>query len=1211
MVLFLSLTGHLPTQAQSVKSESVQWTPLAERSRPVVSTDALFNTLQGASTGLTAGNQLTPPNMRNYLLGGAGICTADYDADGLVDVYLVSQDGSNHLYRQTAPWQFEDVTAIAGAGLDGGDAWGSGATFVDADNDGDLDLYVCNINKPNLLFMNQGDGSFQEEGEARGVAHAGATTMASFADYDRDGDLDLYLVNNRVFYMGEEKQEFKLRLVNGVQTVHPDFRDQYFLIDGRVNEAGQRDRLFLNDGRGKFVDISYGAGIETYDMGLSATWWDYNLDGWPDLYVANDLKTPDRLYRNNQDGTFTDVIAEVIPQTPWFSMGADQADLNGDGIMDLLVADMSSTTHFKQKTTMGEMGNSAWFLTYGKPRQYMRNAAYLSSGRNTPMMQGSNLLGLDSTDWTWSVKFGDYDNDGRADVFFTNGIGRNINDSDIKAEYDALVAAGKTEEARAQLFRMPPLEEKNLLFRNSGGLRFEDVSQSWGLDYLGVSHGASAVDLDRDGDLDLLVNNMNAPMGVFRNDSPAASHAMLVALRGKKSNAFGIGARVTVVTEAQSMTRVLTLARGYMSADDPVLHFGLGEETKVKTITVHWPSGTIQSVTDLPADQMVTIHEPVTGRAPVVESPTPEPLFAEVTAESGLQWSHKEKSFDDFAVQPLLPEKLSQLGPGSAWGDVNGDGTADGYIGGAAGQDGVFFMSGSDGRHQGLPGQWYQFTDHEDMGSLLADFDSDGDLDLYVVSGGVENEGAPSRLQDRLFLYDAKGGFFRLAPEGSLPATAVSGSCVVGADYDRDGDIDLFVGGRVIPGSWPLTPQSQLLRNDGGRFVDVASAITGLSDVGMVTGGIWSDADGDGWLDLLVSVDWGSPRFFKNEDGRLIDHTEQAGLAALTGWWKSISAGDIDNDGDMDYVLGNVGLNTKYHASVKKPTQLFVHDFDSNGKLDLVEAEWEGDTVFPVRGRSCSSAAMPFIKDKFQTFRDFAMAGLDDIYSNESLSKAKKFEAVRLESSLLINDGDGRFVVKDLPRLAQIAPVFGSSMVDVDGDGSLDIFLVQNFLHPQPETGQMNGGVSVLLKGNGLGEFETTSAGASGLAVTGQGMAVVTTDSNNDSRPDFLVVVNDGSTKLFENRSIANAGATVKIQLVGLDGNTTGAGSRVTIVAGDREWSSEVYAGSGYLSQSDGIQFFGIGASAIEVIKVRWPNGAVRSYTAQSGSRHFHIRQDQ
>ena len=1147
-----------------------------------------FEKLTGEQTGLNFTNELQPQNMRKYLLNGSGLATGDFDNDGLVDVYAISQDGPNRLFRQVLPWQFKDVTTQVGD-LTGGDYKGTGAAFIDVDNDGWLDLYACNIDGPNQLFMNQGNGSFLEEAETRGVQFTGATTMCSFADYDRDGDLDLYLVNNRILSILEEQPVIKIRKVGGRPTVHPDFAEQYFLLDGRVQEAGQKDCLYRNDGKGNFVDVTDAAGIAGFDMGLSASWWDYDGDGWMDLYVANDLKSPDRFYKNQKDGTFKDVISETVTHTPWFSMGADSADINNDGKLDFLVADMSSTTHYKQKTTMGEMGNSAWFLTTGKPRQFMRNTLLVNTGGDR-LQEAANLAGLDSTDWTWSIKFGDLDSDGLVDLFVTNGVGRNMNDSDRGTKYKKLMESGDKKAAQEQLLEMPPLKENNLAFKNGGDLAFENKAQAWGVDHLGVSQGASLVDLDRDGDLDLLVSNMNEPMGIYRNEIKAASN-FLVKLKGTTSNRFGLDAKVTVGVGEMELVRYLTSARGFMSADDPILHFGLGDHLHADYVMVDWPSGIRQRFEDIAVNQILTITEGTEGQVPSANANANPRLFAEAST-NGLITKHNEKPHNDFKHQPLLPNKLSQLGPGIAWADVDGDGREDCFIGGATGSMSKLLLQTS-------PGQFKRSSSlldsliYEDMGAVFFDVDGDDDLDLYVASGGYEHEPNNPALRDRLYLNDGNGHFSR-SPAEQIPDLRFPSSSVSAADFDRDGDLDLFVGTRFRAHQWPLAASSRILRNDNGTLVDASSEIAKpLRDIGLVTSSIWSDIDEDGWTDLLVTLEWGPVKVLKNQKGIFVDATEASGLANESGWWNSITGGDLDNDGDIDFVAMNFGLNTKYHGSKQHPAALYAGDFDNNGSLDLVEAEYEGDICYPLRGRSCSAQAMPFLKEKFPTFHDFASADVIQIYSNNSLDTSSKFVANELRSVLLMNVGNGKFEVRPLPRLVQISPGFGTVLQDFNADGNLDLCIAQNFMQPQPETGQMDGGLGILLLGDGDGQFRCLNPKESGISVPGQGMALTVCDWNGDAAPDLLMSVNDDESQAWMNQSSPVSTAhRFALLLESETGNQRAIGSRVTVIRKNDRQVHEITAGSGYLSQST-TQLFLVSDSTNPIISIdiRWPDG--------------------
>ena len=1144
-----------------------------------------FRRLAPGDSGIDFINSLEPENSKKYIYNGSGVAIGDYDGDGRPDVFLASLDGASRLFRQTAALKFEDVTAAAGVAGPG--VWTTGASFADVDRDGDLDLFVCSLGAANRLYINRGNGTFVESAAPAGVDHVGASVMASFSDYDRDGDLDLYLLKNRVLHVSESKRTLKVRMIDGVRTTHPDFKEEMFFLDGHAQEAGEADILYQNAGDGTFTVVTESAGIADYAMGLSATWWDYNDDGWPDLYVANDMTTADLLYRNNRDGTFSDVINEVMPHTPWFAMGSDYGDINNDGKLDFLVGDMAARTHYKQKTQMGEMGSMRWFLESAEPRQYMRNALFLNSGTDR-FMEVAFMTGLASTDWTWALRFADLDQDGWQDVFVTNGHARNANDGDMLAKYQALIAAGKKAEAFQIGFDLPKLDEPNISYRNRGDLSFEDVSSDWGLDMPGVSHGAAFADLDRDGDLDIVVNNLNANVAVYVNEG-TDGHRLLIRLEGTRSDRFGVGARVTIHTAAGQQTRLLTLARGYLGADEPLIHFGLGAQTAVQKLIVDWPSGSRQVFVDVPADRLLTVTEPTQPGLQTPAPAAPKPLFE--AADPGLDFVHAERAFDDYAREPLLPNQLSQLGPGLAFGDADGDGDEDLFVGGAAGQAGALYARDGAGRFALKTGPWARAAESEDMGVLWFDAEGDGDADLYVVSGGVEHDEGHAALRDRLYLNDGKGGF-ALAPRGRLPRLAQSGSAVVAADYDRDGDLDLFVGGRIVPGHYPQAPASHLLKNDGKRFV-IAQA---FEDAGMVTSAVWTDVDADGWIDLVVAGEWGPIRIYRNVEGQL----KHAAFDSPKGWWNGLTAGDLDGDGDIDLVATNFGLNTKYHASPEKPAKLYVGDMDKDGRVDLVEATQEEGHEYPVRGLSCSSSAMPYIREQFPTFAGFAEATVDDLYA-DSLKEATLFEAERLEHMALFNDGTGKFEIKPLPRLSQASPAFGAAIADFTGDGQPDVVLAQNFFSPQPETGKMDGGLGLLLAGTGNGALEPMRADASGIVIADDGMGLAVSDLDGDGAPDIVIATNDGPLRVLRN---ASGRSQVTIRLRGQRGNPTavGAGAVITTSTG-RRVGAEVAAGSGYLSQSSPLIRLALsGAETIKSVDVRWPDGKTSRHDAPAGT---------
>jgi hypothetical protein len=715
---------------------------------------------------------------------------------------------------------------------------------------------------------------------------------------------------------------------------------------------------------------------------------------------------------------------------------------------------------------------------------------------------------------------------------------------------------------------------------------------------VGVSFGAATGDLDLDGDLDIVVSNMDVPVTLYRNNS-VSGNSLRLQLEGRGSNRQALGATVRIEHGDATQIRYVAQARGWTSTSEPIVHFGVGDADRVRQVTIRWPSGTVQQLHDLSVDRVHRIVEAeshLTTVATTASSPADRAArFVESPEIRSLNVVHQETPYDDYQRQPLLPYKHSQLGPGLAAGDLNGDGRDDFFVGGAARQAGRLLVSQSDGYRVVTPAALQADHFHEDMGALLFDADGDADLDLYVVSGGVECELDSPELQDRLYRNE-RGEF--LADLSALPHVRSSGSVVAAADYDRDGDLDLFVGGRVIPGQYPLPPRSFLLRNQGGRFTDVtAEELPDGQQAGLVTGACWSDANGDGWIDLLVAYEWGPIRLFENQQGKLVERTREAGLATLLGWWNGIRAGDVDHDGDQDYVVANVGLNTKYHASAEHPTRIYYGDFDGTGRRNIVESEYEQDKLFPVRGKSCSTNAMPFLADRFKTFHDFGLAQLQEIYTAESLEKAYRCEATLLESGILLNDGTGRFQFVALPRIAQIAPVFGTELVDVNGDGHLDIYLLQNFFSPQPETGRMDGGVSLLLLGDGRGGWQAEWPVDSGLVVGGDAKSLVLTDLNADGLPDFLVGVNNAPLMGFQQRPSDGSSRVLRVRLSASHGPRQAIGARVALRAGEPLQVREVSAGGGYLSQTGSTLFFTLPRDVNEVeLQVRWPDGTTSSH---------------
>ncbi|MDP6762026.1 MAG: FG-GAP-like repeat-containing protein [Planctomycetota bacterium] len=1183
-----------------------------------------FELLDPAACGVEFANRFDWDHPRRHLYphgtAGGGVAAGDVDGDGLPELFFTSQVGRDRLYKNLGGLRFADASDEAG--LSPQVRWGAGAVFADVEGDGDLDLFVCNHDAPNQLYRNLGDGTFEECGAALGLDFLGASVMGGFADYDLDGDLDLFVVTNRL-YPGPAADaprtltvEGEVRLAAGQEE---SFAIQQRRIDGEVQrhivKAGQRDRLYRNDG-GRFTEVGAAAGIAGFEPGLSATWWDFDADGFADLYVANDFWDADRLYHNQGDGTFRDVLGERVPHTPWFSMGADFADLDGDGRQDLLVADMAPTTHFMSKLMMGDMGDSRWFLESAEPPQYMRNALFLGSPTGR-FVEAAFLAGLASSDWTWSVKLADLDDDGRTDAFFTNGtanhsfdpdLTRELGDLELRQDHRLLFDPVERRAEQWALYRTRGVRaERNLAFRNGADLEFEDVSAAWGLDLEGLSFGAVCADLDRDGDLDLVLNNTGGPASVHANRG-TDGRRLLVEVRSPDRNRFGIGSRVSVTTAAGTQSAQLFTTRGYQSADEPVVHFGLGEAERVAELTVETGLGQRFVFSDLAVDRRYTVRLPVAASEgparPAVTGAPRAGRFRERAAALGLgSASSVERPFDDYARQPLLPARLSRLGPGLAWGDADGDGRDDLFVGGAAGRGGGLFLARDQGFER-AEGPWDADGECEDLACVWFDLDADGDLDLFVASGGVECEPGDALLRDRVYR-NGGDGLFERASGDVVPDARESSHTAVCGDVDGDGDLDLFVGARSVPGRYPLAPRSRLLRNDGGRLVDATDELApGLAGVGMVTAALFSDVDGDGRTDLLVAVDWGPVTLWRSTSGGLVDETARAGLGARRGWWRSVSGADLDADGRLDLVVGNAGLNTRYHASPEEPVLLYRGDFGEEDGEHLVEAKTTGKGRLPVRGLSCSSGAMPFLGERFPTYRAFAGSSLEEIYTASGLDGALELSADELRSGVWLNrstPGEPAFEWRPLPRRAQVSPVYGVVACELDGDGTTDLFCAQNFFHREPETGRWDGGQGALLLGDGSGGL-AAATDPLGLVVAGDGTAATVADWNGDGRPDVCVGQNGGPLLAFEHG--ADEGVFLAVRLAGPPGNPTCVGARVVLERADgSRQSAEVGAGGGCLSQSSPTLFFGAPGEGPARLSVRWPDGGETAHdVATAGS---------
>jgi hypothetical protein len=1058
----------------------------------------LFQVLSPEETGVTISNLYNDPTMwgsrfRELTLGAVetGIAVADFNRDGYLDIFVVSRNGPCALYRQTASFKFVDVAAAAGVDCtQNGPGSVTSATVVDINQDGWPDLYVCRFDAPNLLFVNNGDGTFTERAKEYGLDIKDASVEATFADYDGDGYLDCFLLTN--------------------------------VLDFSKAPQGRRSLLLHNNGNGTFTDVSKAAGIWGPSQGHTAIWFDANQDGWPDLYIANDFETPDRFYMNNGDGTFTDVIAERLPHVTYFSMGADSGDLTNDGLIDFMTTDMRDHTHAGFMTGLEEMGRGLWEMERVPELvpQYMWNSVYINTGTDH-YQEVSHLIGVDATGWTWAARMADLDCSGRLDLFFTTGMIRDFTNPDLVDKQN--VAPNRV--AQALVWKnSAPRRERTRAYRNLGNLKFEDVSAKWGLDQLGVAFGCALADLDGRGVLDIIYNNYDGPPTIIRNNT-TEGHRVMFKLVGRPPNRDAIGAELRIETASGVQVRQIYTERGVVASEPAAVHFGLGKDTVISKLTIHWPNGQVQVIEDLPVDKLLTIAQPPLAAGETVRRPpaqlnrpaNPAALFAENAHLRGLDLTDAAQTVDEFSRQHLLPRRQGLNGPAIAVADVNGDGRADVFVSGVDDQPGVLFLAQADGTFKPAAEQpWADVKDSDDVGAIFFDSTGSGHPDLFISSGGVRHDEGDPALNNRLYLNDGKG-HFRLAPQGTLPPDGESTSVAAAADFEGSGRVGLFVGGRVVPGHWPQSPRSFLYRNVGGKFIDVTDQLApGLRNIGMVTAAVWADIGHNGRPDLFLATEWGPIIYFHNTGHGLENWTTKAGLAQRTGWWSALAVADLKGDGRLALICGNVGLNTKYHASLAEPTVLYSGDLDGSGREQLVEAQYEDGKLYPIRGRSKMAYVFPWIPKKFPTYESYARATVADIFPAEHLSKAQCYEATELASGIYFQKADGTFEFKPLPSMAQISPINGIVVRDLDGDGHLDVYCVGNNFGPEPSTGRFDGGISLLLKGDGHGGLTPVPAWQSGFIAPGDTRAAVALVlPGQKGIPSIVVSQSNGPVLLF------------------------------------------------------------------------------------------------
>lgn len=1155
--------------------------------------DALFTSLPAGDTGIQFSNRITENDTMNivsfeYIYNGGGVALGDFNNDNKTDIYFTGNQVSNKLYLNktadsSSALKFIDVTEKAKVGGEG--KWCSGVSLIDINNDNLLDIYISATVKKsasqraNLLYINQGidkEGvpSFKEMAQEYGIADTTHTTTAAFFDYDNDGDLDLYLVVNQM-----EDSRFPNK----------------YNEKGKIIFSKKSDRLYRNTlekGVVHFEDVSKEAGIFDDAFGLGINITDINQDGWKDIYVTNDFLTNDLLYINNKNGTFTERAREYLKHTSYSAMGNDVADINNDGMMDIIALDMMPATNYRKK--MMTPANS--YITYQNNDrfnyiyQFARNTLQVNQGKNpangqTVFSEIGFVSGVAQTDWSWTPMVTDFDNDGYRDIIITNGFPRDITDLDFMA-YRSSVGSFAT--PMYLLDYIPSVKLKNFAFRNNGNLLFDDVTEKWGITQPTSSNGAAYADLDNDGDLDYIVNNINDSASVYLNNSiqlkPQESNYLRVKFKGNKNNLAGIGATVEIkYGNGEKQVYEHSLYRGYLSTVEPIAHFGLGKHKKITQLKVTWGNGYTQTLNDVKSNQVIALDEKnAAPPLPEVQLAKANLLFTDITDQLKIDYIHEEEDYIDFNVQKLIPHKLSQFGPSLAVGDVNGDGTEDVFVSGAARHKGRFLLQDKSGHFSVkdlLDGGSDNEKMAEDMGSLLFDADADNDLDLYIVSGSSEFAANSPDLQDRFYLNDGKGNFKLDA--NALPKFIKSGSCVKAADYDHDGDLDLFVGGRVEPSAYPKPVSSYILRNDKGKFTDVTSKVAPqLKNIGLICDVSWSDYDNDGWQDLVMAGEFMPITFLKNEKGVFgFAQTPNKSLADKIGWWNSITSGDFDNDGDIDYLVGNMGINTLMRASAEQPFRIYANDFNNDGFYDAIPTVYFKDQEgkpqeFPYNTRDDLAKQFIQTRQRFQNYAKFSQATIKEVLKPEELQKALVLSANWLKSSYVENKGAGNFEIRELPLQAQFAPVFGMIAQDFDQDGNLDVLLAGNDYGIELGTGRNDALNGLLLKGNGKGNFTPISLEKSGYCVTGDAKALVRV-MNPQGQLRTITSQNKSILKVFDYH--------FPVKVVPLQANETTALIKFKNGKTRRE---EIGFGSSFLSQSAHNLVISSDVQSVEIIDI-------------------------
>ena len=1072
-----------------------------------------FTKLSAKRTGIKFRNTIKETENFNhlhysYLYNGAGVAVGDINNDGLTDIFFAGNLAKCRLYLNKGDFKFEDITQTAGVAAK--ETWNNGVTMVDINGDGFLDIYVCSSTdarpefRKNLLFINNGDLTFTEKAAEYGITDPAYSTHSTFFDYDKDGDLDLFVINHSVD---------KYTSFNDKSTSYKNMKS---------SEYGHKFYINVGD---RFVESTEKAGIisNVINFGLGITVADFNNDHWPDIYVCNDYYETDYLYINQKDGTFKEQMRDYFDHISFSSMGNDAADINNDGFIDLFSLDMLPNSNYEQKIVAGPQNYEKYKLleTRGFYNQTTRNMLQINNNGKY-FTEIGQYAGIFSTNWSWSPLICDYDNDGNKDIFISNGYGKNNTHMDVLSMLFSdmqKIQKGKKGMTDMDIINnVPATILRNYMFKSNGNLSFTNVADEWGFDEKTLSNGTAYADFDNDGDMDLVINNINDYAAIYRNNSNKKSknHFLKIKLKGAGKNTEGIGARIDVTCGEKTFTQEFYPSRGYMSSMDHALIFGLGKASSVDTLQIIWPDLRVQTITNIKADQTITLD----NENAVVKTFQPEPkiktVFTAITENKPLNYKHKENKYIDFLKQPLLPFFLSTQGPFMTKGDVNGDGLEDVFIGGAKGFSGSLFIQKDDNSFELQEMQCFENDKgSEDIGVLFVDVDNDSDLDLYIVSGGNEFSLTSEKLQDRLYLNDGNGNFKKSF--NKIPKMITSGSCVKPADIDGDGDMDLFVGGRLTPGIYPIAPRSYILENDGkGNFKDVTlQKNKKLFTPGMVTDAEWVDFNGDGKPDLILTGKWMPVEFFLNTGTELKEITNETGLKNTNGWWNRIVSGDFDKDGDIDFVLGNFGLNSEIKASEKEPVTIYANDFDNNGSLDAIMCYYVNGTSYPLYSKDDLAAQIKNINQKYPDYKSFANLTISDMFSKKQLSEALVLHATNFSSSYLENLGDNKFKIHPLPVSAQLAPVYGIQKGDFNNDGNTDLILAGNFFESMIRYGRYDANKGVLLLGDGKGNFTDVPNIKSGLKIDGE-VRDITSVKTKSGEELLILSLNKNDAKLYK-----------------------------------------------------------------------------------------------